>query len=77
MMALSSVLCLPIHSFYIETGGIKGAGRHVFDLSNADIEPREKSVAESFPIMLLWSLAAGSRKDLNPSFVPNHVPFLY
>ena len=77
MMALSSVLRLPIHSFYPETGGRKGAGRHAFNLSNADIEPREKSVAETFPIMLLWSLAAGSRNDLNPSFVPNHIVPLF
>ena len=73
IMALSSILGLKIYSHYPETGG----RRYAFNLCNAEIHPRQGGFHASTPINLLWSLASGTEKDKNPSFVPNHIVPLF
>ena len=78
MMALPSVLGLRINSFYPETGAL-GLTRRYLKLSNAILDPREESSfsSENQPVSLLWCKDGGCKRDLKPSFVPNHVVPLF
>ena len=70
LMALSSVISLPIHSFYPETGGVH-AGRLAVCLFNGTIYPRMHN--SSLCINLLWCKSGGSSIDVSPSFKPDHI----
>ena len=73
LMALSSVINLPICSLYPDT-----RARYAPNLFNARIFPRQASAGFlSPPINLFWSFIGANRKDINPMFVTNHVVALF
>ena len=77
LMAFASVTGIAIHYLYPETGSI-GSGRYAIKFFNAIIKPRSNTESTYTHIHFLWSHYAGSSKDINPSFQPNHiVPISY
>ena len=73
LIALSSVINLPIYSFYPNA-----KARYTPDLFNAKIFPRQASAGfVSPPVDLFWSFSGVNKKDINPMFVTNHVVVLF
>ena len=73
LMALSSVINLPIYSFYPNA-----KARYTPNLFNAKIFPRQASAAFVSPLIdLFWSLSGINENDINPMFITNHVVVLF
>ena len=75
-MALACVTGITIHSLYPETGGV-ASRMYAVKLFNAMIEPRNNPAVAHSHIHLLWSHLAGTLKDVNPLFQPNHIVPLF
>ncbi|XP_065069047.1 uncharacterized protein LOC135694297 isoform X2 [Rhopilema esculentum] len=71
LLALASVIGIPIHSLYPETGGMI-AGKYAAKLFNAIIHPRERLDDSNSHIHLLWSCFEDFKRHINPNFKPNH-----
>ena len=66
-MGLSSVLGLPIHSFYPENGR-----KNVVELCNAQFLPRE-NLQHGNPVRILWMTSGEPKSDICFSSLPNHI----
>ena len=72
LLALKSVLGLPIHLIYPETGS-----RHAVSLGNALIHPREMKCLNCILLNLIWSVCAKGKRvlykldDVAPVFIIN------
>ena len=73
LMALSSVLGLPVKSYYPDCA----KESYAFRLMNTTIQPRIGTDDLKEPVHLLWTIAGGIKEDLNPRFSPNHVVPLF
>ena len=73
LMALSSVLGLPVKSYYLDCA----KESYAFRLMNTTIQPRIGTDDFKEQVHLLWTIAGGTKEDLNPRFSPNHVVPLF